>query len=220
MEMSSSGSKHARDGEEEQEAESRPPKRFLQGLSPRAEELINILEEEEDADCGEQNGEEFVAAEEILCGVMKSLEEEISSSSRGGEEIRSRDLYDMDEMSYLLNASDDELGIPPSPSVYEDAYAAVAESQELKDSEHACNVEGLWQLEDQLAANSFSNWLMLLQLQAPEFYDCAFDENPEKEISGTNGSLFDAFSEGGEQYPMSCRNIERNNERNNNRHVM
>nr|AAC24488.1 late embryogenesis abundant protein [Picea glauca] len=148
--MSSCEGKHAREGDEDEEAESRPPppKRFFHGLSPlspRAEELISILEE--DADCGERNAEEFVPAEEVVCGVMKSLEEEISGSSRG-EEIRSSDFSNMDEMSYLLRASDDELGIPPSPSVYEDAYSAVAESQVLGESEHACNLEGLWQLED------------------------------------------------------------------------
>nr|ABR17870.1 unknown [Picea sitchensis] len=135
---------------------------------------------------------------------MKSLEEEISGSSRG-EEIRSSDFSNMDEMSYLLRASDDELGIPPSPSVYEDAYSAVAESQVLGESEHACNLEGLWQLEDQLAVNSYIDWLMLQQLQTPEYYDYASDENQERDFASTNCSLFDISSEGGEQRPMSCR---------------
>lgn len=47
----------------------------------------------------------------------------------------------MDEMSYLIRASDDEFNILPSSSMYEDAYSIVTESQEL---------------EDQLAANSYN----------------------------------------------------------------
>ena len=88
--------------------------------------------------------------EKVVCGVMKSLEEEIRSSNRG-KEIQSYDFYDMDEMSYLIKPSNDEIRIPPRSSMYEGVYVDVVESQKVRDSGHACNVEGLWQLEDQLA---------------------------------------------------------------------
>ncbi|GLJ51805.1 hypothetical protein SUGI_1100700 [Cryptomeria japonica] len=87
-------------------------KRFC-GLSPEAEELLNILEDAEE--------ERSVAEEEIVCCVMKSLEEEITSGSSVENEAfvetdtRSCDVEN--EIRYLLSASDDELGIPPSPSV-------------------------------------------------------------------------------------------------------
>ena len=77
-----------------------------------------------------------MAIEKVVCGVMKCLEEEIKSSNRG-KEIQSYEFYDMDEMSYLIKPSSDELHIPLNSSLYEGVYVDVAESQKVRDSSHA-----------------------------------------------------------------------------------
>ena len=86
-----------------------------------------------------------MAIGKVVCGVMKSLEEEIRSSNRG-KEIQSYDFYDMDEMGYLIKPSNDKIHIPPRASMYEGVHVDVVESQKVRDLGHACNVEGLWKL--------------------------------------------------------------------------
>ena len=77
-----------------------------------------------------------MAIEKLVCGVMKSLEEEIRSSNRG-KEIQSYDFYDMDEMSYLIKPSSDEIHIALGSFVYEAVYVDVAESQKVRESGHS-----------------------------------------------------------------------------------
>ena len=84
-----------------------------------------------------------MAIGKVVCGVMKSLEEEIRSSNRG-KEIQSYDFYDMDEMGYLIKPSNDKIHIPPRSSMNEGVYVDFTERHKARDSGHACNVEGLW----------------------------------------------------------------------------
>jgi len=108
----------------------REPKRF------HGEEtyiLLHLLQLDQTlADDGEEL-EEFAPSEELVNRVMRSLEEEIAatcstsypSSNSGvksagpdissGHEVRTRDSDSAVDLRYLLEASDDELGIPPSP---------------------------------------------------------------------------------------------------------
>ncbi|GLJ51824.1 hypothetical protein SUGI_1100990 [Cryptomeria japonica] len=66
---------------EEDEAHGSSASKRFRGLSPEAEEIIHFLE-----DAGEEG---CVAEEEIVCGIMKSLEEEIINSCCSTEnEIR------------------------------------------------------------------------------------------------------------------------------------
>ncbi|GLJ51799.1 hypothetical protein SUGI_1100490 [Cryptomeria japonica] len=106
------------------------------GLNREVEELITVLED------GLEEGN--VMEDDVICSLMKSLEQEITScscsenvwSSQG--EIRTCDVETSeDEISYLMNASDDDLGIPPS--------LPVMDLPCLKDEEV---VEEVWNYED------------------------------------------------------------------------
>ncbi|GLJ51815.1 hypothetical protein SUGI_1100830 [Cryptomeria japonica] len=128
--------KHNREGEDDMQGSSAC--KCFRALSPKVEKLIHLLEDAEE--------EGSVAEEEIVWGVMKSLEEEIINSLNCTEnEIRTRDV---DEVSYL----DDELGItcvmgsllyqPPLDSaMVHEAYAGVSEI-------HSDFANGLWHFED------------------------------------------------------------------------
>ncbi|GLJ51807.1 hypothetical protein SUGI_1100730 [Cryptomeria japonica] len=155
--------KHSR--EEDETQGSLACKRF-RGLSPEAEELIHFLEDAEEEGC--------VAEEEIVCGVMKSLEEEIINSCCSTEnEIRT---CDVGEVSNL----DDELGItcvmgsllyqpPPYSATVGQAWGGVSEI----DGDFA---DGLWHFED-----CNSDWL----------HDYIFyDERQERDI-GKCGDLYE-----------------------------
>ncbi|GLJ51825.1 hypothetical protein SUGI_1101000 [Cryptomeria japonica] len=128
--------KHSR--EEDGEVEDISACKRFRGLSPEAEELIHLLEDTEE--------EESAAEEEIVWGVMKSLQEEIVNSCCSTDsEIRT---HDVDEVSYL----DNELGIPcvmgsllyqPTPysATIGEACAGVSEI-------HGDFADGLWRFED------------------------------------------------------------------------
>ncbi|XP_059069396.1 uncharacterized protein LOC131859533 [Cryptomeria japonica] len=76
--------KHSR---EEDEAQGSSASKRFRGLSPEVEELIHFLEDAEEEGC---------VAEEIVCSVMKSFEEEIINSCCSTEnEIRTRDVGKM-----------------------------------------------------------------------------------------------------------------------------
>lgn len=105
----------------------REPKRLR---DEEMEGFLHLLQLHEDDD-----EEECAPSEELVNGVMKSLEEEIGSScsssytpsncldnstdsvissGQGGQTLGSESVIDL---CYLLEASDDELGIPPSTVV-------------------------------------------------------------------------------------------------------
>ncbi|GLJ51416.1 hypothetical protein SUGI_1092820 [Cryptomeria japonica] len=99
---------HNRNGKEEEEM----------GLEGHFHRLIRMLEDVED--------EPNVTDEELLCGVMKSLEQEITSCWSTDNEtsveadIRSLDVEESgNEMGFPFIAMDDDLDIPPSPFLME-----------------------------------------------------------------------------------------------------
>ncbi|KAL3644652.1 hypothetical protein CASFOL_009832 [Castilleja foliolosa] len=75
------------------------------------EDLLDGLEDDES---------EFCAASQDLDSFMKSFEEEITASPSSGREVAGHMTSDYGEsqpdLGYLLEASDDELGIPPTAS--------------------------------------------------------------------------------------------------------
>ncbi|GLJ51816.1 hypothetical protein SUGI_1100840 [Cryptomeria japonica] len=110
--------KHSR---EEDEAQGSSASKRFRGLSPEVEELIHFLEDAEEEGC---------VAEEIVCSVMKSFEEEIINSCCSTEnEIRTRDVG---KVSYL----DDELGI------------TCVMGSLLYQHPHGDFADGLWRFED------------------------------------------------------------------------
>lgn len=109
--------RYKRSREEEGEEEDVFCDKRLRGLTAEEEELLHLLEEVDS--CGEKN-------EDLVNGVMKSLEEEIgvgltaevsNTSCSEGSEVDSSDNCSPEsriDLDYLLEASDDELGIPPT----------------------------------------------------------------------------------------------------------
>lgn len=106
------------------------PKRFHPEETDRFHHLLQLdktLSDEDEEDCA--------PSEELVNGIMKSLEEKIAAVSStsynssisgdnsvavdisGGDEGQTRDSNSGDHLCYLLEASDDELGIPPSPGL-------------------------------------------------------------------------------------------------------
>ena len=88
------------------------------GLDGHFDRLIRMLEDVED--------ETNVMDEELICGVMKSLEQGINSCCSAENEasveadFRSLDVEESgSEMGFLFIASDDELDTPPSPYLME-----------------------------------------------------------------------------------------------------
>jgi hypothetical protein len=106
----------------------REPKRFHGEETDRFLHLLQL-----DKTLADDEEEECVPSEELVEGVMRSLEEEIGmtcstsypsscsdvnsvasdiSSGKEGQNLDSDSVFDL---CHLLEASDDELGIPPSP---------------------------------------------------------------------------------------------------------
>lgn len=138
-------------------------KRF-NGLTAQGEELLHLLEDMEP--CDEKNLED---SEELVNGVIRSLEEEIGvqptcSHSRLSEDIQLEDLLFAEsansldtniELGYLLEASDDELGIPPTLliGVPENQSSSDESCADILDSpavENKYYDEQLWQFEDEV----------------------------------------------------------------------
>nr|ABK26546.1 unknown [Picea sitchensis] len=176
--------------------------RFLQVL-----QLVKSVADEEE--------EEYAPSDELVSGVMRKLEEEIAATrstsilpSYSGDNAAASDIYrdhegqtlDSDAgvyLSYLLNASDDELGIPPSSAL------------DLKDEVYLCQKEtsaGLsvnpdlkslgenWQFED-----DFENYQQLMSL-GMGLYEDAWNESQLQDYMNKDfispGMLFDDdFSE-------------------------
>jgi hypothetical protein len=103
------------------------PKRF------HGEETDRFLLQLDKTLSDEDEEEECAPSEELVNGVMRSLEEEIAATCTtsylpsnseynsaasdifSGQESQTLDFDSGGDLSYLLEASDDDLGIPPSP---------------------------------------------------------------------------------------------------------
>ncbi|XP_047060710.1 uncharacterized protein LOC124667485 [Lolium rigidum] len=104
---SSSGNKRAREADLAAGGGEGPES---QGKRLRPEDLLDMLDDETEADAGGD-----------LASVMRSLEEEISAG-----ELELETGPPQPELGFLLEASDDELGLPPAGGSYtsSDDYAA------------------------------------------------------------------------------------------------
>ncbi|KAG6528065.1 uncharacterized protein LOC122039739 [Zingiber officinale] len=93
----------------------------------------------------DDEGEDTVAGEQDIASVMKSLEEEISlpEKGKGGEAGEQPDL------GFLLEASDDELGLPPPPAASSSSEeAAAAPAAEAEAEAEAVWFGQMWELAD------------------------------------------------------------------------
>lgn len=171
-------------------------KRF-NGLTAQGEELLHLLE-----DMDPNDEKSLGDSEELVEGVMRSLEEEIGvqtscSSNNLDENIQLEDFLlaesanSLDsnvELGYLLEASDDELGIPPTlTGVPEDQSSSDESCADILDKpavENKYYGDQLWQFEDEV-----SGYDML------EFgYGCdvsRFNEIEGKDFVVNNGMLFE-----------------------------
>ncbi|EFJ35284.1 hypothetical protein SELMODRAFT_438558 [Selaginella moellendorffii] len=129
--------KRARDGDEEDEDPRECLKKLCRGLGIVEEEHHGLaLDEEGNREVALE--ESSLAREELLSGVIKSLEEEINLSSGSSspapveqqqEESCQEIFATSSRLSYLLEASDDELGIA-SPALSEaDLSCSLSEQQ-------------------------------------------------------------------------------------------
>lgn len=138
-------------------------KRF-NGLTAQGEELLHLLEDMDpnDEKCLEDS-------EELVNGVIRSLEEEIGvqpscSHDRLNENIQLEDLLFVEsansldtnvELGYLLEASDDELGIPPTLiGAPEDQSSSDESCADILDSsavQNEWNDDQLWPFEDEVS---------------------------------------------------------------------
>ncbi|CAL4977606.1 unnamed protein product [Urochloa decumbens] len=101
----------------------------------RPEDLLDMLDDDTDA-----------AAAGDLASVMRSLEEEIASFDEATAAAPTTQHQPQPELGFLLEASDDELGLPPAgaSSSSEDAGAA-------GDSNAAAGLDGqIWEFEDDI----------------------------------------------------------------------
>lgn len=106
------------------------PKRFHREETERFLQLLQL-----DETLSVEDEEEYTPSEELVNGIMRSLEEEIAVTcstsyhlSRSGDNLaavdtssshegQTRDSNSGNHLCYLREASDEELGIPPSPNV-------------------------------------------------------------------------------------------------------
>jgi len=192
--------------EENEDSISYDAKRFnglINGLTAQGEELLHLLEDTDP--CDEKSLED---SEELVNGVIRSLEEEIGvqsscSHSRLDENIQLEDLLiansanSLDtnaELGYLLEASDDELGIPPTLT------GGAPEDQSSSDESCADILDGsaienkfydddhLWRFEDEVSGYDIL-----------EFGYCCdvnrFNEVEVREFPVNNGMLFEQYSD-------------------------
>ncbi|ERM94410.1 uncharacterized protein LOC18422440 [Amborella trichopoda] len=130
-------------------------------------DILSLLEADEDE-----------PTEDLLSPVIHTLQQELSSSPEPAPEpnpiplsapspfILEEDEEEGKVMRYLLEASDDELGIPPSPPLHQELERQ--EKEESLESEEKEGVErgwtrcydGLWEIEDETA-----NYYTLLESQ-------------------------------------------------------
>lgn len=133
--MESSGDLKRRRAEEEGYSVEMP----LPGAKRLREDLL--LDDDDD-----DEGEDAVAGEQDIASVMKSLEEEIAmpGKGKGGEAAA-----EQPDLGFLLEASDDELGLPPPPAASSSSdEAAAAPAAEVE----AVGFGQMWELADDFDA--------------------------------------------------------------------
>lgn len=140
------------------------PKRF------HGEETDRFLLQLDKTLSDEDEEEECAPSEELVSGIMRSLEEEIATTcstsylpSNSENNSAASDIFSCQEsqtldsnsgfdLSYLLEASDDELGIPPSPvlgSKHEVCPSPKEYSSEgLSETPYLKSLEENWHFED------------------------------------------------------------------------
>jgi hypothetical protein len=125
--------KRLRDDSEESERESSEAKRLR-------DDLLDFL-----------NDSDPTPSTQDLDSVMKSLQDEISASSSSTTSLRvtSDSGESQAQIGYLLEASDDELGLPPPgyPSVHEEKKDETELARVLSDSS---GIGELWEFENQI----------------------------------------------------------------------
>ncbi|XP_062192326.1 uncharacterized protein LOC133895820 [Phragmites australis] len=129
--MESSSHKRAREAADLAAAEGASPETDAKRLRP--EDLLDLLDDDTDA-----------AAAGDLASIMRSLEEEIASFD---EEAAAADLMapPQAELGFLLEASDDELGLPPAGACSSSEDAGAGEP------EVAVGLDGqIWGFEDEI----------------------------------------------------------------------
>ncbi|KAG8053553.1 hypothetical protein GUJ93_ZPchr0001g30260 [Zizania palustris] len=104
--LSCSGNKRAREGAGEDEAD---------GKRLRPEDLLDMLDDDVDA----------AGAAGDLASVMRSFEEEIAAGDAGDAVGATQP-----ELGFLLEASDDELGLPPATASSSEEEAGAGEPEE------------------------------------------------------------------------------------------
>ncbi|XP_074589716.1 uncharacterized protein LOC141845555 [Curcuma longa] len=146
--MESSGDLKRRREESEEEMPSPGAKRLREDL---------LFDDDE--------GEDVVAGEQDIASVMKSLEEEIALPA------------EQPDLGFLLEASDDELGLPPPPAASSSSSdeAAAAPAAEAE----AVGFGQMWELADDLDA----------YYAMGEFVGVRAEERPADEATGFD--LFD-----------------------------
>ncbi|CAO2180771.1 unnamed protein product [Urochloa humidicola] len=132
--MESSSHKRAREAAAADFAGTLPEAADAKRLRP--EDLLDLLDDDTDA-----------AAAGDLASVMRSLEEEIASFDEATAAVPAAQHQPQPELGFLLEASDDELGLPPAgaSSSSEDAGAAA------EDADVAASLDGqIWGFEDEI----------------------------------------------------------------------
>lgn len=168
-------------------------KRF-NGLTAQGEELLHLLEDMDPND--EKTLED---SEGLVEGVIRSLEEEIGvhpscSTDSLDENIELEDFLlagnSLDtnvELGYLLEASDDELGIPPTlTGVPEDQSSSEESCADILDSPAVENeyYGDLWQFEDEVPGYDLLGF-------GYGFDVSRFNDTEGKDFVVNNGMLFE-----------------------------
>lgn len=135
-----------------------------------ADIILDILSDDDDVDAGD------------VADVVRSLEEEISAPAPATEGVNGPSLSDF---QYLLEASDDELGIPPAA---ETATSSAADDRgvvvEVSDDEpEVPGFDRIWGFEDDVALINPYEWL---SSEIPAEFDDGV---------GFDGALFNYFDE-------------------------
>uniref|UniRef100_A0A0E0JDN7 Uncharacterized protein n=1 Tax=Oryza punctata TaxID=4537 RepID=A0A0E0JDN7_ORYPU len=132
MDSSNNNNKRARDAAAEDEADE--AKRL------RAEDLLDMLDD--DTDAGGAAGD--------LASVMRSFEEEIVAGDVAGDVAPTQP-----ELGFLLEASDDELGLPPATASSSEEEAGAGEPED------AIGFGGqIWGFEDEIGGGGYAGYAL------------------------------------------------------------
>ncbi|XP_040998163.1 uncharacterized protein LOC121244206 [Juglans microcarpa x Juglans regia] len=134
-----------------------------------------------------------------LASVMKSFEEEISRSQVPVVDLTSDSGESQPELGYLLEASDDELGLPPSGSSSGEEGALDLESDLVRVTSESPCIGGLWGFEDQIpsydsfelvAGERYNDTTEYVAFDGLfEYSDMYFDSSDFSDLSWRHGTL-------------------------------